>query len=122
MSRVLCVPTKGELMARKEIVVLSTTLGFTGFVAIAYPLDFIEALQLIEQAKVIHCHHGHQPTLDVVNKLTGKKLVANRTPYTPKDGDIALAIKLNKRLGKFGVEVKPHLCDLDFALVFYRKL
>jgi len=122
MGRVLVVPTKKELLTRKEIHVLSTVLGFSGYATVAYPLRPEEAIRLLREARKIHCYHGHQPTLDLVNRLAGTDLRANRIMYSPKDGEVALAIKLNKRLTVSGIDAKPRLKDLDFVIVFYRKL
>lgn len=98
MSRVLYVPTKEELLTRKELVILSTTLGFAGFAAVSYPISNKEAIELLKNARKLYCYHGHQPTLDVINQIVGTDLKASRVMYVPKDGEVALAIKLNKRL------------------------
>ena len=122
MGRILVVPTKEELMTRKKVHVLSTVLGFSGYATVAYPLHLREAITLLKTVREIHCYHGHQPTLDLVNEMAGTNLEASRTMYSPKDGEGALAIRLNKRLRTFGTEAVPTIHDVEFVLVFYRKL
>lgn len=110
----------------ERIVVLSSPIAYPGFAthAVRIPLKtFAELVELAKKYEIpVVSYHGHQATLDVVNRLAGTTLVANRGEYVPENGDVAVAIRLRKRLERPEdvKDVKPE--DIEVILLQYVKV
>jgi hypothetical protein len=116
-------PATELLSHAKRLVVLSSPLAFPGYITLAVRVSSDVVRALFEEAKkkgvAIECYHGHQATLDAISDIIGIHLTANRAQYAPSNEDVAVAIRLKKRLEKPEdiQNVKPD--DIDFIVLKY---
>jgi len=88
-------------------------------ITISMPITVEEARELIRKAEKIESYIGHEATAKLLTQLFEKEIPVNRTMYTPQDRDLAIVVRLKKRLEKPEdvKNVKPE--DIEFLLVRY---
>jgi len=84
------------------------------------PISLDEAKRIVN-GKEIMSFIGHEATAQLLTTLLSVGVPVNRAMYDPRPGDIAIVVKLKKRLEKPDdvKNVKPE--DLEFILVEYHE-
>jgi hypothetical protein len=106
-------------MEREKIILLNAVVPpkSDGFVSFRY-ISTEEAIRLIREAKEVVSYVGHPSTAYILSQLSGKDIQVNRGEYIPTSGDVAIVVRLKKRLEKPG-EAQVTIGDLEFLLVKY---
>lgn len=78
-----------------------------------------EALEIIISAEVIESYIGHASTAKLLTELTGKTINISRAEYVPQNDDIALVVRLKRRLPQGQQDINVTLDDLEFYTVYY---
>jgi len=88
-------------------------------IIISMPITVEEARELIRKAEKIESYIGHEATAKLLTQLFEKEIPMNRGTYTPENYDLAIVVRLKKRLEKPEdvKNVKPE--DIEFLLVRY---
>jgi hypothetical protein len=88
-------------------------------IVISIPINVDEARELIKRTEKIESYIGHEATAKLLSQLFGREIPMNRAMYIPKNGDLAIVVRLKKRLEKPEdvKNVKPE--DIEFLLVRY---
>lgn len=89
------------------------------FILITKPLRFNEAIERIWKSECIESYIGHEATAKLLEKLTSRPIAVNRAMYSPKDEDIAIVVRLKKRLEKPEDVKNITENDIEFILVRY---
>jgi len=108
----------GEIKKAKRLVLLNAVVPFDGLVVMGK--EHYEVVQeVLRVRKPDVCFIGHPQTAEVVSDLAGYVIKCERGTYTPRAGDVAIVVRLTKRLprGVSEVEVKPE--DLEYWVVWY---
>jgi hypothetical protein len=82
------------------------------------PISLDEARNVIEGKEIVS-FIGHEATASLLGQLLAVTIPVNRGMYDPKPGDVAVVVRLKKRLEKPEdvKNVKPE--DVEFILVEY---
>lgn len=82
------------------------------------PATLDEVKRLVENRE-IESYIGHEATAKLLTTLLEKEILMNRAMYDPKPGDVAIVVRLKKRLEKPEdvKNVRPE--DVEFILVEY---
>jgi hypothetical protein len=82
------------------------------------PISLNEVKKLIENKEIVS-FIGHEATAQLLTTLLSRNIQFNRAMYDPKPNDIAVVVRLKKRLEKPEdvKNVKPE--DIEFILVEY---
>jgi len=88
-------------------------------ILVTKPISIEEARELVKLAEKIESYIGHEATAKVLTELLGVNIQANRGEYTPREGDVAIVVRLKRRLEKPEdvKNVKPE--DLSILVVHY---
>ena len=88
-------------------------------IMISTPITVEEARELIRKAEKIESYIGHESTAKLLTQLFEKEVPTSRAMYQPRNGDLAIIVRLKKRLEKPEdvKNVKPE--DIEFLLVRY---
>ena len=80
----------------------------------------LEEVKAFVANKEIQSFIGHEATAQLLTSLLSTNISVNRGMYDPRPGDLALAVRLKKRLEKPEdvKNVRPE--DVEFILVEYR--
>jgi hypothetical protein len=83
------------------------------------PTTVENAKELVRRAKVIESYIGHEATAKLLTQLFGVEIPVSRAMYTPRNKDLAVVVRLKKRLEKPEdvKNVKPE--DIELLLVKY---
>jgi hypothetical protein len=84
------------------------------------PVSFEEVKEVVRDREIIS-FIGHEATAKLLSQLLSVEIPTSRAMYDPKPGDVAVVIRLKKRLEKPEdvKNVKPE--DLEFILVEYHE-
>jgi len=107
-----------DINKAKRLVLLNVVVPFDGLVVMGK--EHHEVVQeVLKVRKPDACYIGHPQTAEVVSDLAGYTIKCERGTYTPMVGDVAIVVRLTKRLprGVSEVEVKPE--DLEYWIVWY---
>jgi len=88
-------------------------------IMITMPTTLENVKELLKRTKTIESYIGHEATAKLLTELFEREIPVNRGMYTPQDRDLALIIRLRKRLEK-PEDVKtvtPN--DIELLLVKY---
>ena len=103
-----------------RVILLNAVVAPTTWMAInALPSDAQNAINVIKQAREIVSYIGHQATAQLLSQLTGREIPVNRGEYTPSHMDLAVVVRLRKRLASPGDVANITINDLDFLLLRY---
>ena len=102
----------------ERVVLLNAMVPANEMMAAMMKTDLQNAVNIIKQAKEVVSYIGHKSTAELLARLSGREIPVNRGEYVPQSGDLAIVVRLTKRLQSPGdVEVKPE--DLEFWLIRY---
>jgi len=88
-------------------------------IMITLPTSMENVKELVWKAKVVESYIGHESTAKLLSQLFEKEIPTSRAMYQPRNGDLAIVVRLKKRLEKPEdvKNVKPE--DIEFLLVRY---
>jgi hypothetical protein len=88
-------------------------------IVISVPITIEEAKRIVQKAQRIESFIGHESTARLLTQLFEREIPVSRGMYVPNDRDLAIVVKLKRRLEKPEdvKSVKPE--DLEFLLVRY---
>jgi len=89
------------------------------FILITKPLKFDEGINRIWLSECLDSYIGHEATAKLLEKLTSRPIAVNRAMYSPRDGDLAVVVRLKKRLEKPDDIKSVTENDIEFILVQY---
>jgi hypothetical protein len=83
------------------------------------PISAEGAKKIVAKAKTVESYIGHEATAKLLSELLSTSVPVNRGEYAPKAGDVAIVVRLKRRLQtpQDVKEVKPE--DLEFYVVSY---
>ena len=88
-------------------------------IMISTPITVDEAKMLVNRAQSLESYIGHEVTAKLLSQIFGKEISVNRGMYTPENYDMAVVVRLKKRLEKPEdvKSIKPD--DIELLLVRY---
>jgi hypothetical protein len=89
------------------------------FILITKPLKPKEAIWKINLSECIESYIGHEATAKLLEKLTSRPIAVNRAMYSPRNGDLAVIVRLRKRLEKVEDVKNVTESDIEFIEVRY---
>jgi hypothetical protein len=111
----------GENKAIEKLVLLNALVPVSNSptIIISLPITVEEAKMLVSKSQKIESYIGHEATAKLLTTLFEKEIPVNRGMYIPKNKDIAIVVRLKKRLEKPEdvKDVKPE--DVELLLVRY---
>ena len=103
-----------------RVVLLNAIVAPTKWMAInALPTDVGNAIAILRAAKEIVSYIGHPATAQLLSQLVGREIPLNRGEYVPQHMDLAVVVRLRKRLQSPGDVANVSITDLDFLLLRY---
>jgi len=84
------------------------------------PVSLNEVKEIIKE-KEIESYIGHEATANLLSLLLNRTILTNRSMYDPKPNDIAVIVRLRKRLEKPEDIKNVSSNDIEFILVEYHK-
>jgi len=104
-----------------KVILLNALVPYTDDVSImlVIPITVEEAKKLIERATVIESFIGHESTAKLLSQLFEREIQTNRGMYKPKDNDLAIVVRLKKRLEKPEDVKNITTNDIELLLVRY---
>jgi len=82
------------------------------------PVSIEEVKELVKDKEVVS-FIGHEATATLLTQLLSANIPMNRAMYDPKPGDIAIVVRLKKRLEKPEDVKNVTVNDVEFILVEY---
>ena len=106
--------------AVKRVVLLNALVPVSDkpAITISVPINIEEAKELVKKSE-IESYIGHEATAKLLSTLLEREIQVNRGTYTPKNYDIAIIVRLKKRLEKPEDVKTVTLNDVEFLLVRY---
>jgi len=83
------------------------------------PVTLGEVRELVKGREIVS-FIGHEATARLMTQLLSVSVPFNRAVYEPKPGDIAVVVRLKKRLEKPEDVVNVRESDVEFILVEYQ--
>jgi len=80
------------------------------------------AIEMIRKASSIESYIGHEATAKLLSTLCSREIPVNRGMYTPKQDDVAIIVRLKKRLEKPEDVKNVSINDIEFGLIEYLKV
>jgi hypothetical protein len=87
-------------------------------IIISVPTTIENIRELVKRAKVIESYIGHEATAKLLTMMFGKEIPMSRAMYMPQNGDLAIVIRLRKRLEK--PEDVKNVTENDIELLLVR--
>jgi len=91
-------------------------------IIVTRPATIDEARELVRAAESIESYIGHEATANLLTSVFGVQVPVNRGMYVPSAGDIALVVRLKKRLASPQQDVNVTENDLEFLIVNYVRI
>jgi hypothetical protein len=88
-------------------------------IIISIPITVEEAKTLIKNAEKIESYIGHEATAKLLSVIFEREISMSRGMYIPQNEDIAIVVRLRKRLEKPEDVKNVKLEDIEFLLVRY---
>jgi hypothetical protein len=88
-------------------------------VIVTMPTNVENIKLIVQKAKTIQSYIGHESTAQLLSQILGIPVPVNRSEYEPKVGDIAIVVRLRKRLQTPQDLKDINLEDLEFHVVNY---
>ena len=91
-------------------------------IIIAMPVSLEVARGIVKSSESIVSYVGHEATSRLLSEVFGVQVPTNRSEYTPSAGDVAIVVRLKKRLQtpQDVRDVRPE--DIEFYIVVYEEL
>lgn len=89
---------------------------------VTMPTNIENVKKLVKIAEKIESYIGHEATAQLLSNLLGVNIPMNRAEYIPESYDVAVVVRLKKRLQTPEDVKNVSLNDLEFYLVKYEKL
>jgi hypothetical protein len=88
-------------------------------IIISLPITVEEAKEIVRRANIVESYIGHEATAKLLSLFFEREIPLNRAMYVPEKYDLAIVVRLKKRLEKPEdvKNVKPE--DIEFLLVRY---
>jgi len=113
-------PLKEESIVEKIVLLNALVPNSTEpTIIISTPITAEEAKILVNRANIITSYIGHEATAKLLTELFEREISVNRGMYTPQNRDLALIIRLRKRLEKPEDVKNVTINDIEFLLVRY---
>jgi hypothetical protein len=107
----------------ERLVLLNAMIPAGGWALIATrPATIDEAKELARAAERIESYIGHEATAEVLSRMLGVHVPVNRGMYVPSAGDVALVVRLRKRLAAPQDVKDVTEEDLEFLIVNYVRI
>jgi hypothetical protein len=87
-------------------------------VIVTKPINIIEVKEFVKDKEVVS-FIGHETTASLLTQLLSVNIPMNRAMYDPKPGDVAVVVRLKKRLEKPEDVKNVTVNDIEFILVEY---
>jgi hypothetical protein len=87
-------------------------------IIISTPTTVENIKELVGRAKVVESYIGHESTAKLLSTLFEREIPMNRAMYMPQNGDLAIVIRLRKRLEK--PEDVKNVTENDIELLLVR--
>jgi hypothetical protein len=87
-------------------------------IVISIPITPNEAKELVKKAVKVESYIGHEATAKLLSQLFEREVLMSRAMYTPKNGDLAVIVRLRKRLEK--PEDVKNVTENDIELLLVR--
>jgi hypothetical protein len=84
------------------------------------PVSLEEVRELVKGREIVS-YIGHEATASLLTRLLGVSVPMNRSMYDPRPGDIAVVVRLKKRLEKPEDVQNVSESDVEFILVEYHE-
>jgi len=85
------------------------------------PISLNEVREIIRGEVIIESYIGHEATANLLTNMLNKTVHINRAMYDPKINDIAIVVRLKKRLEKPEDVKNITENDIEFILVEYKE-
>jgi len=109
-----------EVKKLKKVVFLNAlVIPKKPMVLVTLPTNIENVRRIVAKAESIESYIGHEATAQLLTQLLGVTIPANRSEYSPEVGDIAVVVRLKKRLEKPGDIREVKVEDLEFHVVKY---
>ncbi|MGC9106824.1 MAG: STIV orfB116 family protein [Infirmifilum sp.] len=109
---------KEKIVLLNAIVSPQSTIDFPVFI-LHYNVPPEIAVYILKNAKEIKSFIGHEGTAQILSSLTAREIPVNRAMYTPSYSDMAVVVRLKKRLERPEDIKNVDLNDLEFAVLWY---
>jgi hypothetical protein len=105
----------------KKVVLLNAvvTRSDKPAIIVTMPASVDDVKALVKIAERVESYIGHDSTAKLLSKVLGIDVAVNRAMYTPEMGDIAVVVKLKKRLEKPEDIKNVRAEDVEFLVVNY---
>jgi hypothetical protein len=103
----------------KVILLNAFVLPKKPMVVITMPTNLENVKLIVQKAKVLESYIGHEATAQLLSQLLSTSVPVNRGEYEPKVGEIAIVVRLKKRLATPHDVKDIKLEDLEFHAVNY---
>jgi len=105
----------------KKVILLNALVPVSNnpAITITVPITPNEAKEIIRRAEKIESYIGHDATAKLLSTLLEREIQVNRGMYTPENYDLAIIVRLKKRLEKPEDVKTVTLNDIEFLLVRY---
>jgi hypothetical protein len=109
-------------MSRSKVIFLNAvvTSSKTPMTLKTRPTSLEEVKELVRNREIAS-YIGHEATAQLLSQLLNINVPMNRAMYDPKPGDVAIVVRLRKRLEKPEDVKNVKLEDIEFILVEYRE-
>ena len=87
-------------------------------IMITLPTSMENVKELVWKAKVIESYIGHESTAKLLSQFFEKEIPTSRAMYQPRNGDLAIVVRLKKRLEK--PEDVKNITEKDIELLLVR--
>jgi hypothetical protein len=88
-------------------------------VMVSMPTSLDNVKALVKLAKEIKSYIGHESTAKLLSELLGVEIPVSRAEYEPQVGDIAVVVRLKRRLQSPQDIKSVTIEDLEFHVVKY---
>ena len=87
-------------------------------IMISVPITVEEAKELVRRAKKIESYIGHEATAKLLTMMFEREIQMSRAMYVPQNNDLAIIVRLKKRLEK--PEDVKNVTEKDIELLLVR--
>jgi len=76
------------------------------------------AIEILKRVEEIESYVGHESTVNILKQLSGREIPYNRGLYQPKNGDVAIVVRLARARPQGDVK-DISVSDLEFGILWY---
>jgi sporulation protein YlmC with PRC-barrel domain len=88
-------------------------------VIVTLPTNIENVKAIVQRAESVESYIGHEATAKLLTELLGREVPMNRSEYVPEVGDIAIVVRLKRRLATPQDVKDVKVEDLEFHIVNY---